>query len=340
MSEDALPADPSRVEAWLDEANRIHDDTPEPALALLRRIAPASLPLARRTRFAYLMNHVAGEKLGRWDEALAAHQAVVDATGSAMTATLWRQAAAAAHLAGDAARAARWCDALATASAAPPGQVQALVVLAVAEFTVPMQDAATAGRQALDALRPLAAKAPAAGLDTSLAAVANNVANHFVERPLDDLRQPELRSALDVSSELALQCWLRAGQWLQQERAHYLRALAANALGNGDTGATHARAGLALLDAQEDAHAEDVDRAFLELELAQGLRLAGGDGAAVAQDRAQALANAFGEAWLHDWFADRRQRNAALIAQYERGGRAEAANDPVAPPHETGPGPR
>lgn len=318
MTDYALPADPSAMEAGLKEADDIHDDKPEAALALLRRIAPAALPLARRQRFAYLMNHVAGEKLGAWDESLAAQQRVVDATGDAMTAPLWRLAAVAARLAGDAGRAARWQDAFAAATGAPAADVQALLVLGACEFTIPMQDAGTAGRQALEALHPLMETRTAAGLVASLAGVANNVANHFVERPLDDMLQPELRAALELSSTLALRCWLEAGNWLQQERAHYLRALAANALGNGEEGARQARAGLALLDAHDDTHSEDVDRAFLELELAQGLRLAGAEGVAAPQDRAEKLAAAFPQAWLQSWFADRRQRNTALLALSER----------------------
>jgi len=306
------------LEARLAEADRMHDDTPEPALAILRGIAPAALPLARRARFAFLMNHVAGEKFGLWDEALAAQRTLVEATGVAMTPVLWRHAAVGAHLAGDTRLAAHWLDAFASATQAPVAEVQALVALSAAEFLVPARDAAAAGRLALEVLRPLDGAALAPGLDASLAAAANNLASLLVERPLDDLRQPELRAALELASELALQAWMRAGQWLQQERAHYLRALAANASGDGATGARHARAGLALLDANDTARAEDVDRAFLALELAQGLRLAHDEGAAPAHERAEALAAAFDDESLRAWFADRVQRNAALLALHER----------------------
>ncbi len=319
MKEQALPAGLDAMEAWLDEANDIHDDAPEPALALLRRIVPAALPPARRAQFAFLMNHVPGEKFGRWDEALAAQQAIVDAAADATPPVLWRQAAVAAHLAGEPVRAARWRDALAASANAPAAEAQALVALAAASFTVAGQGAGAAGRSALEALRPLAGAPLAAGLDASFAAAATTLANALVERPLDDLRQPELRAALELSADLALHCWQRAGQWLQQERARYLCALAANALGEGSKGETHARTGLALLDAHDTTHTEDVDRAFLELECALALQLAGEIGAASAQDRAETLAAAFTDASLKAWFADRRQRNAALLAHYQRG---------------------
>lgn len=321
MSEHAATVEPAAIEAWLDEANRIHDDTPEAALHLLRRIAPAALPPARRPQFAFLMNHVPGEKFDRWDEALAAQRAIVEAAGEAMTPVLWRQAAVAAHLAGDAARALSWRDALAASANASAAQAQAVVVLGAASFTAARQDAATAGHAALEALGPLTGLAIEPGLDAAFAAAANGMGSHFVDRPLDDLRQPELRAALAQSSELALQCWCRAGQWLQQERAHYLCALAANALGDAAKAQGHAQAGLALLDAHDTAHEQDVDRAFLELERAHALALAGDRSADAARDRAATLAATFGDASLTAWFADRRQRNAALLAHYQRGSR-------------------
>jgi hypothetical protein len=321
MSEHAAPADPSAIEAWLDEANAIHADTPEPALALLRRIAPAALPPARRPQYAFLMNHVPGEKFGHWDEALAAQRAILQAAGDAATPVLWRQAAVAAHLAGAAEDAARWRDALAAAAGASARQAQAVIELAAVSFTAAAQDAAGAGRAALEALRPLAGLAIEPGLDAAFAAAANGLGGQLVDRPLDDLRQPDLRAALAQSAALALGCWQRAGQWLQQERAHYLCALAANALGEGSRAEAHAREGLALLDANDDAHAEDVDRAFLELECALALELAGAQGGDAARARAEALAAAFGSASLQAWFADRRQRNAALLAHYQRGPR-------------------
>jgi len=318
MSDPITSAEPSQMDAWLDEANAIHDATPGPGLALLRRIVPAELRPARRPLYAFLMNHVPGEKFGLWHEALAAQQAVVDATRTDMSPVLWRHAAVAAWLARDEARASAWRDALARAVDAPPAQVQALVALAAASFIAPSQEAGAAGRTALDALGPLVGAKTAPGLDASFAAVANNLGSHLAERPLADLRQPELRVALEVAAELALQFWQRAGQWLQQERAHYLCAMACNALGDAEGGMQHARAALALVDANDHTHAESVDRAFIELELAQALRLAGEEGAAAAAARADRLAAGFEGEGLRTWFADRRARNAALQAHYAR----------------------
>lgn len=83
----------------------------------------------------------------------------------------------------------------------------------------------------------------------------------------------------------------RAGQWVQHERAHYLAALAANALGDAESAAHQARAGLVLLDTHDTAHEETVDRAFLEQELAQALSGSGsGSGSGLGADPAGAQA--------------------------------------------------
>ena len=74
-----------------------------------------------------------------------------------------------------------------------------------------------------------------------------------------------------------------------------------------------------MLDTNDAEHAEDVDRAFIELELAQGLDMAVMDGADEARQRAATLASRFAQAWLTEWFASRVERNAALSAHYGRG---------------------
>jgi hypothetical protein len=320
MSDVVPPHDPAAAQACLDEADRIHDERPEAGLALLQDIAPAALPIAARGRFAFLANHVAGEKFGRWDEALALQHRVVQATAGAMTTPLWRHAAVAARLAGEASLEARWCSAFAASANAAPGEAEAVVELAAASFVLPRQaDAAQAARTALAALASCGGidRAATSPLALQFAIASNNLATHLAEqRPLSDLTEPALCDALRKSAALSVACWASAGTWVQQERSRYLGALAANALGDGRAAAVHARAGLALLDAHDEAHAEDVDRAFLELELAQGLRLDGADGAPAARDRAETLAAAFKSPGLRTWFEDRRRRNEEILVHY------------------------
>jgi hypothetical protein len=172
--------------------------------------------------------------------------------------------------------------------------------------TLPSAEAAAALTLALPAFAA-PAWAQACPLDAAVAACANNVASGLLERPPADLRHAALHGALDATAQLAERFWLRAGNWVHHERAAYLRAMVANALGDAAQAREHAQRALALLDANDTDGAESVDRAFLELERARACRdLALPAEAQVAQDAADALATQFNDAGLDAWFAKRR----------------------------------
>ena len=305
-------------DALLAQADALHDDEPQRALELLRALDVATLSAGKLQRLSFLLDHVFGEKFDLWAEALAGQRTVVLQAGLQVNPTIFRHAAIAAQLAGDVNQARAWTQALAASSDAPLAKARALVSLGAVQFTVSRLGAESAGRLTLQALQPLAAlhASPGIGLDAAFGAVTNNLASELLERRLDDLSQPDLRTALQLCAGHAQRFWERAGTWVNRERAHYLGAMTANALGQGDQGVAQARAGLALLDEFDSAGNENVDRAFLELELATGLRLAARPGHAEALARALPLSSKFGEAWLDRWFADRQTRNEALAAHY------------------------
>ena len=318
MSAPLLPT--PDVDALLAQADALHDDDPPRALQMLRALDMAALSPGRLGRLSFLLAHVAGEKFGLWGEAVAGLRAVVAHAGADVTPLILRHAAIAAHLAADDVLARDWTQALAASADAPLDKARTLVALGAVQFSASRLSAEAAARLALHALAAAAAlqDTPGSGLDAAFGAVTNNLASELLERPLADLAQPDLRDALARAAELAQRLWDGAGTWVQRERARYLSAMAANALGRGDAGAAHARAGLALLDEFDVDDGERVDRAFLELELAAGLRLAGQPGRAEALARALALASRFGEPWLDRWFRDRQARNEALAAHYGR----------------------
>ncbi len=318
---DTPPAPPASDDALLAQADTLHDDEPQRALEMLRQVRPSALSPGRLPRLAFLLDHVLGEKFDRWAEALAGQRAIVERLGADVTPVVLRQAAIAAQMAGEATQALAWTRTLAASADSPLAKARALVTLGAVAFSVSGQSAENAGRLALQALAPLAAlhSMPGTGLDSAFGAVTNNLASELLERPLDDLAQPDLRTALELTAEHAYRFWKRAGTWLNHERAHYLCAMSANVLGHATLAVAQARAGLELLDAHDDAHQEDVDRAFLELELALGLRLLQQADAAHALVRADALAARFGDTALDAWFARRRARNEALAAHYGRG---------------------
>lgn len=317
---DASPAGDelaAQAEAQLQQADALHDDEPAAAAALLREVVPALLAPACWPRYAFLVNHLLVEKLGRPHEAWQFQQAVLAAAGEAAPLPLLRHAAAAACLAGDTAAEARLIERLATAAAVSPAQAAGLTLLAAASFQVPTLAGDAAGEAAQAALAPLAQPAweRPGGLDGAAAALTNNLASDLAERPVAELASAPLRAALREAARLSQQFWHRAGQWVHHARAHYLRALAANALGDTAEAESQARAGLVLLAHHDTEGAERVDQAFLRLELAHALarqgRLAD---AAVERAQADALAADFGDEGLARWYRGRVARQAALDA--------------------------
>ena len=270
MSDTPVPILAIDGDALLAEADALHDDEPQRALALLRGLDLATLSPGRLPRLSFLLDHVLGEKFALWSEALAGQRALVQQAGVNATPPIFRQ------------------------------------------------DAEPAGRGTLQALQPLAAlhATPGGGLDTAFGVVSNKLASEVLERPLAEFAQLDLRTALQLAAQHSQRFWQRSDTWLNRERAHYLGAMAAHALGDAAEGIASARTGLALLDQHDQAGAEDVDRAFFELELATGLRLAGRPGRSEALTRALVLAARFGDAFLDRWFADRLARNEALAAHY------------------------
>jgi hypothetical protein len=303
----------------LNEADACHDADAPRAAALLRDVDPAQLDTASWPRLAFLLNHVLGEKLGDWPDASARQQGLLHACGAGATVALWRQACAAARLAGDSDAETASTTGLAGAAGAPSEQAAHLVALAAVMFQVPGLPPREAAEAALDALLPLEAEPEwleASELDASAAACCNNLSADLCERPLADLDLAPVRAAMSASASLAQRLWQRAGNWVHHERAWYQRAVVANTLGDPHPARAHALSGIALLDRHDEAGAEFVDRAFLDLELAHAsLRLGLVGEAAAARAQAQSLAARFGDEALERWFASRTARLEALQRQ-------------------------
>jgi hypothetical protein len=299
----------------LQQADACHDDDPPRAAALLREVVPALLDAGQRPRYAFLVNHLLAEKLGRPHEAWQFQQALLAAAGAEASLPLLRHGAVAARLAGDTAGQARLNQRLAESASVPLAQAAEFTALAAASFQVPMLPADAAGEATLAALAPLAGEAwqqPSA-LDGATAVLTNNLASDLLERPVAELATPALRAAMARSAELSQIFWHRAGQWVNHERAHYLRAMVANALGDPAQAELEARAGLVLLASFDHGHQETVDQAFLLSELAHALARQGRRAEAeVERAQADALAEAFDDPGLDRWYRDRQARQAAL----------------------------
>jgi len=316
-TEDAAMTDDAKALAaeCLQAADACHDEDPPRGAMLLRRIDPAALDASQRPLYAFLLNHVLSEKLGQHREAWQSQQALLDAAGPQAPLPLLRHAAAAARLAGDAAGEDRLTARLAAAAGVGPAQASDLVELAAASFRVPSLQADAAGEAAmaaLAALRGVAWQRPS-GLDAAAAALTSNMASDLGERPVQELRSTPLRLAMAEAATLAQGFWHRAGQWVQHERAHYLRALVANALGDTSEAELQARAGLVLLENFDQEQQERVDQAFLRSELAHAMARQGrAADAQVERAQADALVEALDDEEISAWYRRRLARQAAL----------------------------
>ncbi|MFZ5547727.1 MAG: hypothetical protein ACOZJX_03460 [Pseudomonadota bacterium] len=299
----------------LQQADACHDDDPPRAAALLREVVPALLDAGQRPRYAFLVNHLLAEKLGRPGEAWQFQQALLAAAGAQASLPLLRHGAAAARLAGDTLGQARLNQRLADSAGVPLAQATEFTALAAASFQVPMLPADAAGEATLAALLPLAGEAwqRPSPLDGATAVMTNNLASDLLERPVAELSSPPLRAAMLRAAELSQAFWHRAGQWVNHERAHYLRAMVANALGDPAQAELQARAGLVLLTSFDHGKQETVDQAFLLSELAHALARQGRRAESeVERAQADALAEAFDDPELDKWYQGRLARQAAL----------------------------
>jgi hypothetical protein len=107
------------------------------------------------------------------------------------------------------------------------------------------------------------------GAVKALAAVSNNLASQL----LADGRGPEPDALMMEAAELAQRCWHRAGTWMNAERADYLLAVCAAAMGDGQRALRHANACLSLCT----AHGADAFELFFAREALGKASLAAGN---------------------------------------------------------------
>lgn len=301
--------EPDDARAELNAIDRIHDDDPPQAARRLRAIDTGALASDDLGLLTFLHAHVLGEKFGAWDEAARRIDAAL-AGRDAVPLRALRNAAVAQKLAGNAAAASARAAELARAANA----AHELAEQAVAAMALSFRGAADAPDALAVELRALArgvaaAGAPSAGsagLDAAFAAAFNNATSALLDACTDRLIMEPRASALREGAAAARDFWLRAGNWVNHERADYLLACVLNRVGDPQAARAAAQRGLDLIAANG---VEDVDRAFLLLQLAgAGDALGDTAQAAAALDEADRLAGGWDDPPLRDWFATERAK--------------------------------
>jgi hypothetical protein len=282
----------------LDELYCLHDKAPAQVAEALCKVA--SVSPADHGRFAWLVNHVVGESQEQWGSASALLEKTV--ARSAEPAVL-RHRAIAALFAGDALNGLALLPRFADAAGVSLTLALAAVRLGVIQFSrkdIPAMDLAGPFLAVVEHIE--AGQSQPGKIATILAAGLNNVTSRLVdERPGDD---PLYRQALTQGAAVCKAIWSVAGTWINQERADYLIALCANRTGDFERAKQAADSGL---DTITRYGQEDVDRAFLLLELSRALHGLGESAQGVqARTDAEQLAQDFDPS-LREWFDSRAQ---------------------------------
>lgn len=275
----------------LDEIDRIHDAEPQRAADGLRALDCHALPGERLPLHAFLVNHVLGEKLGAWREAAERLQALHAGRPDAPLAVAL-QSAIAAELSGNPPGAA--FEALTNAA----GATAARIAVGVGRLGFEAASATELADRLLRLARESQRLDTAGPLDQRLAAGFNNATSRLLDT-VDEPAAPALRDALVEGAAAALRFWQRAGTWVQHERALYLKALVHNRIGEPGAARDACTQALSLIAANGT---EEVDRAFLQLQLAYALLRLGDAAAGKQLAQARAAAAAWDDEGLKTWF--------------------------------------
>lgn len=291
------------VETLVDGGWAYHDAESERLAQELEAAAAAPIAADQLVAFLQLASHTIGEHLGDWPRARRlCQQALAGHAPTPESAMAWARLSIACALAADPVGAA---EAELTCLAARDGDLGPALIEArfwLVAALVGSQRAGEAQRLYAAALS-LARRAGDAAPARAIAVASNNLASDLVEAPDRSLAEDALMQA---AADAAHEFWGLCGTWVHEERALYLKALVANALGRPVEALTHADAALAIIAANDD---QPVDAAFLRLARARALGLAGD---AVGQARDLAIADAAAAGWddagLTSWFAEERAK--------------------------------
>jgi hypothetical protein len=216
--------------------------------------------------FLHLSSHTIGEHMGDWRRAFGLGKRVLDSqTPTFETAKAWGRLYVAAVLAGDSIAAAE--SELSYLKAAGDGFDTALLdmrfMLAVALVGAKRGDeAARVYRGALDLVSQIR---PSATLDRTIAIASNNLGWELYEKPSRTAPEDAL---MQLCAEMSLEFWLKCGDWINEERALYLKAVVSNVTGRSQSGLEDADKALAVIN----SHGErPLDAALLHLARATSL---------------------------------------------------------------------
>lgn len=281
-----------------------HDKQSAALAADLEANAALAADAQKAVMFLALSNHTIGYHLKDWARARKLAETVVLRLGADHAASpAFGSLAIAQFMAGDEAAAlASECRAVELTDAEPVAAMVRTRILIASELVDAgrLEDGSRLYQAALNLAR---AQDEKLACDRAIAVTSNNLASNLLELAAPT---PEQQALMLAAAQAAHEFWLKAGNWENEERAHYLLALVHNKLGQGEQARVHAARGLQVISENGE---EVVDEAFLNLAAAKAGLLQGDKaGYAASLARADELAAGFADQGLRDWFATERAK--------------------------------
>jgi tetratricopeptide (TPR) repeat protein len=274
------------LETLLSDGWDYHDKESERLARELEAAAEQGVTSGRLISFVHLSTHTIGEHLGDWPRALGLGKRVLDGrTPAPETAKAWGWMYVAAMLACDSIAAADSELSYMKAAGEDFGAAFLGMRFMLAGALVSRKRAHEAARLYRGALDLVAQVRPSAFLDRTIAVASNNLGWELFEMPS---RTTDEDALMLICAETSLAFWRKCGNWINEERALYLKARVANVTGRPESALADADKALAIIAANG---ARPLDTALLHLARASALAALGDrNGASQAIDDADSAA--------------------------------------------------
>lgn len=292
------------LQKLLDDGWTYHDKESERLARELEAAAVAGVGSDLLLPFLHLATHTIGEHLGDWVRAFRLGRFILDGRAPTFdTAKGWARLQVAAVLAGDSVEAAELELVYLRATG---GNLEAALLdmrFLLIGCLASSKRLAEAARLYANAVVLLEQIDSTDSLDRTVAAVSNNLGWELYETTS---RSPGMDMLMRLCAETSLKSWLKCGNWINEERALYFRALVSNAVGDPRSALADADKALAIIDTQGQ---RPLDAALLHLARASALAMLGDEnGKSRAIIDADAVASKLTATDLQEQFASERAK--------------------------------
>lgn len=297
------------LQKLLDNGWIYHDKESERLARELEVATEAGVGSDMLVPFLHLSTHTIGEHLGDWPRALRLGKRVLDGrTPTFETAKAWARLQVVAVLAEDSIEAA---DLELSYLKAVGSDLEA----AMLDVRFMLIDALISSKRLAEAMRlyrgavALIEQIDSSNfLDRTVAAVSNNLGWELYEITT---RSPDMDTLMRLCAETSLKFWLKCGNWVNEERALYFRALVSNVIGDPESALADADRAIAVIDSRGQ---RPLDTALLHLARASALAVLGdGKGKSRAIIDADAAASKLTAPDLQAQFASERAKVLAAV---------------------------